>query len=101
MNIITRLGRILSDLYQAIWENTTGWPFTYIVRSESSKRPRTAFLIVVTISSGLIIGAYCITNWLLEFVMAGWFLTIGHVYWDTAGSYLKKKSDFTRRKNAG
>lgn len=88
---------ILSDLYVALWKNTSGRPWTYVFREWVDKHPKTSSIILP-----FVFGAVLVSSRLLKVLPDGgwwWFFTIltafawflaGHLWWDTAGAYIPK-----------
>ena len=91
-----KVGAILEDLYAALWRNTAGRPWTYVMREWFQKHPKTASWVLPVILAGFIAASWEIS--LLTFKLRlfltilqafAWLLT-GHLFWDTAGAYIPK-----------
>ncbi len=88
---------IIADLYKALWKNTSGRPWTYVMREWVDKHTRISGVILPCLFAGFIAA-----TWPISQATIGWriFLTIlqafawmltGHLFWDTAGAYIPKR----------
>ena len=73
---------MLTKFYRFIWSNTTGRPYTYILRDLWHKAE--FFWIVVLVSAGVWLGH----NYDWKTIMVGWLLfslgyLAGHLFWGT------------------
>ncbi len=92
---------ILKDLYAALWKNTAGRPWTYVIREWVVKHPRAASSILPIAFAGVLASSRALKVlpdggwwWFFTVLIAfAWFLA-GHCLWDTQGAYIKKVSDF-------
>ena len=99
------LGSILFDIYKAFWVNTTKRPWTYCMREAVIHHPKTASFILPFVFAALIAWPRLVDAWIIDkhwwwFLIIlnqfAWLLT-GHLFWDTAGSYVKQVKDFRKR----
>jgi len=88
---------ILRDLYTALWKNTAGRPWTYVMREWVDTHSKASEILLPLLFAGMIFAV-----WPISWTTIGWriFLTIGqafawllvgHLFWDTAGAYIPRK----------
>ena len=82
-----KIGGILNDLYAALWRNTTGVQWTYLARRWAAAHPRSVPWVLLP-AILLTILLQLVGGWVGVVVGDFLFLLLGHLYWDTAGSYL-------------
>jgi len=82
------LFKLLGRAYKVLWSNTTGRPYTYIMR----EHPWIILSLFIVALASQIIWRYLWVMLPCDFVM----ILTGHVLWDTAGAYIKYQRDFRR-----
>ena len=96
------LARIAGDLYAALWKNITGRPWTYVMRQWVMEHPRQAKIVVpagLIVVAGLQVFSVLFKVWLVLAITDFLVLLTGHLFWDTAGAYIKPRR--YRRKGTG
>lgn len=83
----------MERLYRALWTRIGGRPWTYIWRESAHKKPLT--WIIGMFFAGLFIGSWLTPGvGIGAIVTAAVALVLGHLFWDTHGSYHKDRQDF-------
>ena len=89
---------LISILYRAAWKYV-GRPFTYVFREWSGEYPLVATLMSLA-SLGML--AYLdsvltgVAGWAVRASLMFACLLAGHLFWDTAGAYVKSAKDIGR-----
>jgi len=91
IKILRVIHKIMDDVYAAVWKNTIGRPCTYIARESAREHPVEAVAIVTVTVLGDFVCMYLFHQWYA--ILAEFFYPffLGHLFWDTAGAYIKPK----------
>lgn len=96
------VGWLLGWLYErGLWRWTTGRPWTYQLRDWTRHHPLRVWPIVALIAAAFFAGQVQLAAWFgwkaAAFVAFADFMAYvaGHLWWDTLGTHIKDKEDFT------
>lgn len=89
--------RILNRIYEFLWRNTLGRPWTYAVRQATRDHWYARLIAILAYSAVLGIPAYFAPTWLKPIIVLAYFgsFAAGHFWWDTEGDYVRHEEDFT------
>jgi len=94
--------KLVGAVYAFLWRNTAGRPWTYEIRDWTTRHPLAAAFFLAGIIGGALaaqlatpfyLGAFAIPIVVFVDFLA---LLAGHLYWDTAGAYIKPRRYVTQ-----
>jgi hypothetical protein len=91
---------MLKRLYELVWRPTAGRPWTYEIRDWCDRHPIWGLVVALPVAAGFVAGQVYLVGefrvWALPFVVFADFMAFvaGHLFWDTAGKYIRPKAHF-------
>lgn len=91
---------VLQAIYRFFWSRTTKRPWTYQIRDWTLHHPLRVWPAVTAIAAAFVVGQVELTRRFgrraAPFVLFADFMAFvaGHLWWDTAGAYVKEVDDF-------
>ncbi len=89
MKVLKFVILILGGFYAVLWKATLGRPYTYWFRESAKNHPVVASVIILITVIMAFIAMRLFHQWYAIGLQAFYWFLLGHLYWDTAGAYIK------------